>query len=67
LVVAILLVEEDDDLMLITDRGKLIRMSIKGISIISRNTQGVKLVDMPNEEKVVGSVRLAQKEENVSV
>ena len=67
LVVAIILVEEDDDLMLITDNGKLIRISIKGISIISRNTQGVKLVNIANEEKVVGSVRLAKKEENVSL
>jgi DNA gyrase subunit A len=46
-VVAILLVEEDDDLMLMTDFGKLIRMPIDGISIISRNTQGVKLIRSP--------------------
>ena len=67
LVVALLLIEEEDDLMLITDSGKLIRMSIKGISIISRNTQGVKLVGMADDEKVVGSVRLAKKEDNVSL
>jgi DNA gyrase subunit A len=41
LVVAMLLVEEDDDLMLMTNTGKIIRMPIKGISVISRNTQGV--------------------------
>jgi len=67
LVVTILLVDEEDDLMLIVDSGKLIRMSIKGISIISRNTQGVKLVDMTDGEKVVGVVRLAQKDDNVSL
>ena len=63
LVVAILLVEEDDDLMLITDSGKIIRMPIKGISVISRNTQGVKLMGMDTAEKVVGAARLAEKEE----
>ena len=64
LVVAILLVEEDDDLMLIADSGKLIRMPIEGISVISRNTQGVKLIGMESEEKVVSAVRLAEKEED---
>ncbi len=60
-VIAILLVEEDDDLMLMTDIGKIIRMPIKGVSIISRNTQGVKLIGMEHEERVVGAVRLAEK------
>ena len=61
-VVQILLVEEDDDLMLMTNIGKIIRMPIKGISVISRNTQGVKLMGMDAEEKVVGAARLAEKE-----
>ena len=61
-VVGILLVEEDDDLMLMTNIGKIIRMPIKGISVISRNTQGVKLMGMDADEKVVGAARLAEKE-----
>jgi len=61
-VVAILLVEENDDLMLMTDGGKLIRMHIGGISVISRNTQGVKLIGLEPEEKVTGAARLAEKE-----
>jgi DNA gyrase subunit A len=61
-VVGILLVEEDDDLMLMTTIGKIIRMPIKGISVISRNTQGVKLMGMDADEKVVGAARLAEKE-----
>ena len=40
----ILLVEEDDELMLMTNGGKIIRMPVKDISVISRNTQGVKLM-----------------------
>jgi DNA gyrase subunit A len=61
-VVSILLVEEDDDLMLMTDIGKIIRMPIKGISVISRNTQGVTLIDIEKGERVVGAARLAEKE-----
>ncbi len=60
-VVAILLVDEEDDLMIMADTGKLIRMSVSGISVISRNTQGVKLIGMALEEKVVGVARLAEK------
>jgi len=61
-VIAILLVEENDDLMLVTDGGKLIRMPIKGISMISRNTQGVKLMDLGLNERVIGAARLFEKE-----
>ncbi len=61
LVVAILLVDQDDDLMLMTDSGKLIRMSVGTISVISRNTQGVKLVGMIPNGKVAGVARLAEK------
>jgi len=61
-VIAILLVEENDDLMLMTDGGKLIRMNISDISVISRNTQGVKLIGLEIGEKVTGAARLAEKE-----
>ncbi len=61
-VVSIMLVEEVDDLMLMTNTGKIIRMHIKGISVISRNTQGVKLINMDKGEKVVGAVGLIEKE-----
>jgi DNA gyrase subunit A len=62
-VVSILLVEEENDLMLMTNIGKIIRMHIKGISIISRNTQGVKLMGLESDERIVGAARLAEKEE----
>ncbi len=51
-----------DDVMLITNHGKIIRMKIKGISTIGRNTQGVKLINVEDGEKVVGVARLAEKE-----
>ncbi len=63
-VVSILLVEEENDLMLMTNRGKIIRMPIEGISVISRNTQGVKLMGMEVDERIVGAARLAEKEED---
>jgi DNA gyrase subunit A len=40
-------------LMLITSGGKIIRTSAKDISVIGRNTRGVKLIDLDTEEKVV--------------
>ncbi|TES90214.1 MAG: DNA gyrase subunit A [Desulfobacteraceae bacterium] len=64
-VVGILLVDKDDDLMLMADAGKLIRMSVSGISVISRNTQGVKLIGLSPEEKVAGVARLAEKEDHL--
>ena len=60
MVVAILLVQEDEDLMIITNRGKIIRIPVNGISVISRNTQGVKLIGMETDEKVVGAANLPE-------
>ncbi|MEW5909458.1 MAG: DNA gyrase C-terminal beta-propeller domain-containing protein, partial [Thermodesulfobacteriota bacterium] len=57
-VVAILLVEDGDEVMLITNAGKLIRIPISGVSVISRNTQGVKLMGMDLEERLTGAVRV---------
>lgn len=60
-VVSIVLVDEEDDVMLLTDSGKLIRIPVSGVSVISRNTQGVKLIELNPDERVVGVVRLAEK------
>lgn len=62
MVVAILLVTDEDDLMLMTDRGKIIRMPVKDISVIGRNTQGVRLIVMEPGERVVSAARLAEKD-----
>jgi DNA gyrase subunit A len=63
LVVSILLVDVENDLMLMTNIGKIIRMPIEGISVISRNTQGVRLMGLTAGERIVGAARLAEKEE----
>jgi DNA gyrase subunit A len=63
LVVSILLVDVENDLMLMTNIGKIIRMPIEGISVISRNTQGVKLMELAADERIVGAARLAERDE----
>ncbi|MGD0950008.1 MAG: DNA gyrase subunit A [Candidatus Binatia bacterium] len=63
-VVGVRMVSDDDDIMLVTDGGKVIRTPVKGISVIGRNTQGVRLIDLAEGERVVGVARLAEKEED---
>lgn len=47
------MVSDTDDLMLITNGGQVIRISVSGISVLGRNTQGVKLIRVDNNERVV--------------
>ncbi|MFK5954785.1 MAG: DNA gyrase subunit A [Desulfobacterium sp.] len=60
--VSLLLVEDKDELMLVTDKGKLIRTDISSISVISRNTQGVKLINLADQEQLIGAARLPEEE-----
>ena len=52
-----------DELMIIADSGRVIRMPADGISVIGRNTQGVRLIRLDDDEKVVGLERLADRDE----
>jgi DNA gyrase subunit A len=63
-VVAIRLVNDEDDVMMMTNIGKVIRTSIRGISVISRNTQGVTLIGVDVGERVVGAARLGEKDDD---
>ena len=63
-VVGVQQVTEDDQLMLISNKGKIIRMRIKDIRVIGRNTQGVRLIELEESERVVSLARLAEKEED---
>ncbi len=63
-VVDIKLCEEDSDLMFITDRGKVLRTSVGHLSIIGRNTQGVRLMVLEPDERIVAVAKLAEKEED---
>ncbi|HVO83827.1 MAG TPA: DNA gyrase subunit A [Syntrophobacteria bacterium] len=55
-------VTDGDDIILITDRGRLIRMNVSEISVIGRITQGVRLIDMEPGERVVDMATLAEEE-----
>jgi DNA gyrase subunit A len=51
-------VTDQDQLMIMTESGKIIRLRAADISLIGRNTQGVKLIDLGEGEKVIGVARL---------
>ncbi|RLC20829.1 MAG: DNA gyrase subunit A, partial [Deltaproteobacteria bacterium] len=61
--VSLLLVDDNDELMMVTDKGKLIRTSNKSINVISRNTQGVRLINLSPTEKLIGIARLPEEED----
>ena len=61
-VVGVQQVVDEDQLMLITDGGKIIRIRIGDIRVIGRNTQGVRLIDLDNGERVVSLARLAEED-----
>ena len=62
-IVASFPVEESDQIMCVTDQGKLIRTSVSGIRIASRSTQGVIVLDTAEDERVVSVERLLSEEE----
>ncbi len=62
-VIGVRQVGSDDQVMLITDAGKVIRLRVKDVRIIGRNTQGVHLVKLEPGEKVRAVAGLAEKEE----
>jgi len=60
--VAALQVTDEDQVMLMTDTGRLVRIRMDGVSLIGRNTQGVKLIECAPDEKVIGAVRVAERQ-----
>jgi DNA gyrase subunit A len=65
-IMAILPVSDKDDLMIITDKGQVIRTKISGISLLGRNTQGVRLINVKPDEKVVAVEKIAESEDDGS-
>jgi len=55
-------IEEDDQVMLVTNAGKLIRTPVSGIRIAGRSTQGVIVLDTAEDERVVSVERLSEDE-----
>lgn len=62
-VVAIKIVSGEDQLMLITSDGNIIRMRVNEISTIGRNTQGLRIVRLKENTKVVDMARVVEKDE----
>ncbi len=59
-----LLVLDEDQVMMMTDTGRLVRIRMNGVSVIGRNTQGVKLIGCNEGERVIGAVRVVEKAED---
>ncbi len=55
-------VTDPDQLMIVTAAGKVIRLRVSDISIIGRNTQGVRLINLGENEKVVSVAKLAEED-----
>jgi DNA gyrase subunit A len=59
-------VQEGDELLLITQQGMILRMQTNDVRAIGRATQGVKLIDIEGDDKVVSIAKLAEKEEETT-
>jgi DNA gyrase subunit A len=62
-VVGTVCVKDSDELLLITQQGMIIRMPTNDVRAIGRATQGVRLIDIENDDRVVSVARLVEKEE----
>ena len=57
-VTSTLIVSNEDELILSTDKGRVIRCPVKEIRIAGRNTQGVRIIKLSGEEKVVSGIKI---------
>jgi DNA gyrase subunit A len=56
-------VSGEDEIILITSNGKVLRIRSKDISVQGRNTQGVRLFDIEESDKVVSFAKVAERED----
>ena len=54
----------EEQVMLITEKGMIIRLNTADISMIGRNTQGVRLIQLEEGDHLVSVARLAEREED---
>tara|TARA_Y100001970_G_scaffold97144_1_gene122296 strand:- start:11152 stop:13641 length:2490 start_codon:yes stop_codon:yes gene_type:complete len=64
--ISIMEVVDDDDLMIITNQGIMIRQSVNKLNIIGRNTQGVKLLRLDDGSQIASVTKVIKEEENIS-
>jgi DNA gyrase subunit A len=62
-VVGMAYVHDEDEVMIITEQGKILRMAARDIRAIGRATQGVRLIEMEGDDRAVSIARLAEKED----
>jgi DNA gyrase subunit A len=55
---------DEDQVMMMTDTGRLVRIKMNGVNVIGRNTQGVTLIDCTAKERVIGAVRVVEKQDD---
>jgi len=60
LVIGAVQVDENDEIMIISNRGTLVRTPVEGVSTVGRNTQGVTLIRTAEDEKVVALQRIEE-------
>ena len=66
-VVGVVCVEQDDELMLVTQQGKILRMDAGGVRSISRRTQGVRFIEIDDADSVVSIARLVEENGDADV
>jgi len=64
-VIGAMQVQPEDGLILITQEGKIIRIAVDGVRVSARSTQGVKLMDLEGEDRLVSVAKLSEREDAV--
>ena len=54
---------DEDDLMIITQNGIAIRLAVKGVRVMGRNTQGVKLINLREGDQIAAATQVPSNEE----
>ena len=62
-VIAIKEVSDQDDIVIITERGLIIRQHVRSIRVMGRNTQGVRLIDLRDSDRIADVARVAAEED----
>jgi DNA gyrase subunit A len=62
-VVAVMQVDPEDDVMIVTAGGQIIRLQVANLRVIGRNTQGVRLIDLGSSDRLAAVAILREKDE----
>ena len=64
-VAAALTVNDDDEVMMVTQQGQAVRSPVKGIRVIGRTTQGVRLVNLEKGDTLIGVSRVVDPDDTL--